>query len=96
MSGEACPCCGGAVTVAGSTYPIDGVPPCFRPFVRHDLRYWLRHFGCHTGIQLTQGFRACPSCGLVWGRLPPDRLRNFVAREDVVSPPKTKALEAEL
>jgi hypothetical protein len=95
MDGESCPCCGGAATVAGSTSPVDDVP-CFRPFLRRNLRYWFHHFNGHTGVEVREGFRACLSCGLVWGRLPPDRLREFMVNEKVGSPLKPEAVEADL
>ena len=96
MNGESCPSCGGTMTVAGSTYPVDWVPLRFRPFLRRNLRYWFHHFNNHTGIEVHEGLRACLTCGLVWGRLIPDRLREFMVREKAVSPLKSEAVEAEL
>ena len=96
MSSESCPGCGAAVTVPGSTHPVDWVTQRFRPFLRRNLRYWLHHVNNHTGVEVPGGFRACPSCGLVWGRLPVDKLREFMAREKLASPPKALTVEAEL
>jgi hypothetical protein len=96
MDAEVCPCCFSSAIVAGSTSPIDFTTQHFRPFLRRNLRYWLCHFNIHTGVEVPEGFRACLSCGLVWGRLPANKLRDFMEREKVPFPLRSKEAEAEL
>ena len=49
-----------------------------------------------AGIEAAEGFRACLTCGLVWGRVPPDKLHEFMVREKVVSPLKPEAGDVDL
>jgi hypothetical protein len=83
MSSKPCPHCGQSATIMGSTCPTDSTPEFFRPLLRRNLRYWLHHFNCRTGVEITDSFRACLSCGLVWGFVPAGELTKFIAREQV-------------
>jgi hypothetical protein len=95
MKIDSCPQCGETRTVAGSTSPSEA-QQFFRPFLRRNLRFWLCHFNIHTGVHLREPFRACLSCGLVWGRILPEDLQKFMARETIRLTGKRKAAQSEL
>jgi hypothetical protein len=96
MAGEVCPACGAVATVTGSTDRTDLVPLRFRPILKRDVRYWFVHWNSQTGVQIQESLRACLVCGLVWGRLAPEELRDFMSHEKLMSPPSLKKVEPEL
>jgi hypothetical protein len=82
MDHESCPKCGDNSTVAGWNDEPDHAH-VFQPDGIHWLRHLLWHFGETTHVDLPDRFRACLACGLIWNRLPPEKLREVVSREAV-------------
>ena len=83
MDLASCPRCGASTTVAGWT-DAPNHAHSFQPDGIHWLRHLLWHFGEATHVRLPERFRACLACGLIWNSLPPERLREVIAREAVV------------
>jgi hypothetical protein len=41
---------------------------------------WFAFIRWNKGVDISSPFYSCPSCGLVWSRLDPDRLRGYIER----------------
>ena len=95
MGGDVCPRCGSADQVAGAANAI-GTPDHFLPHLRRGLKYWLSQWTSLRGVELTENFRACLSCGLVWSSLAPRDLLDFMANHGLASAQVCKAREPEI
>jgi len=77
VEADRCPDCGSTVVEFG-TLTKDGLslfPLQFTPSWR-----WFAFFRWNKGVDVPCRSNACPSCGLVWSRLDPGRLRTFIER----------------
>jgi hypothetical protein len=72
-----CPDCGSPVFEVGNLTK-DG----FWMYLLKFTPSWRRFasFRCNKGVDVSPRFYSCPSCGLVWSRLDPERLRSYIER----------------
>lgn len=86
---------GSSDTLNGTANPGE-MPDHFRPMMKHGLIYWLFHHGSTRGVKFRDGTTGCLSCGLVWGEVPTDELREFAAMEDVLPKTPSNGVDPEL